>query len=499
MTLKNKTFYLTLSLITIGLFLNGPLNALEYDGYFRSGIGVSKGDSQQVCYKAVGSEGGIGQKHRFGNECDTYLELGLSEEYRVGRSLTDPSFKAYVRLGFRSQGQRDWESSEFNSKVDSTLDGETVNSELTSNKDSQAVFALREAYVESANFLGPSSSTKAWVGKRFYRRRDLYMLDFYIYENVGPGFGFENIDVGYAKTHFAIMRNTPYQGSDVEETDGPAQTNFDLRQSDIAVPGGGKIELIAIYGQSSHRGNRTSEKRWQSLNGWQGGIVHEQEDFLGGKNMFALQYGRGIYGAINRRESEAPDSGYWSASLINQYGGYGSQLVASDDIAQAEAIKKSSTLRVSDEMIINPSESYSLGAVLFYQQLDFGESLSRANNDQIMQRPDKKELTLGVRPVMHLTDTLDLAFEYGYTQVANAIMAQNNQGDFTFYDTKLQKLTIAPQISSGREFWAYSKPQLRLFYTKAFWDNASKGHVGGDVYKTDLAGWSAGAQVEVWW
>jgi maltoporin len=460
--------------------------ALEYHGYFRSGLGFSKGGSDQTCFKARGSEG-INAKHRLGNECETYVEMALSEEYRLGRSLSDPLFKTYLRLAFRTLGHRDWESSEF--QTDKTVDSATATPYMTDYYiNSQAIFSLREAYIEGTNLWGPSSA-KLWAGKRLYRRRDLHMIDYYIFENTGPGVGMEDLEIQPSKgyLHFSMLRNVPYNTGTPRELDGPAQTNLDMRYTYLA-GGGHEIEPVLIYGFSGQQGSQTGETRWEPLSGYQAGLVHTWREILGGRNMAAIQYGKGIFGG------HAP----WLSSVLSQYGGYGSQSIAQGDDASREARMKSSTLRIADELILNPSSLWSLGALVFYQKTDFGGAKQGFANTQVLEVPDKEELTFGLRPVYHFTDIFSLAFEYGSSQVRNAFVEENDLGDNEFKDVTLQKFTLAPQAGMGREYWEYGKPQLRLFYTYALWSDSMKETAPGP-YTGDTTGWTAGAQMELWW
>ena len=59
------------------------------------------------------------------------------------------------------------------------------------------------------------------------------------------------------------------------------------------------------------------------------------------------------------------------------------------------------------------------------------------------------------------------------------------------------KLTVAPLIRPGMDFWA--RPELRAFVTAAAWNNAVKGAVGGPAFANDNFGLTAGVQMESWW
>jgi maltoporin len=65
------------------------------------------------------------------------------------------------------------------------------------------------------------------------------------------------------------------------------------------------------------------------------------------------------------------------------------------------------------------------------------------------------------------------------------------------YEGWLRKVTIAPQIGAGRQF--FSRPVLRGFLTYANWSDGLRGFVGGTPFKTDKDGVTYGVQVETWW
>ena len=87
----------------------------------------------------------------------------------------------------------------------------------------------------------------------------------------------------------------------------------------------------------------------------------------------------------------------------------------------------------------------------------------------------------GVRPIWQITDAFSLAFEGG---VDWASSTQGGEGG------TLGKLTIAPQVSLGNEY--FSRPVLRAFFTYAMWTDGLQGEIGGLDYDGRTTGWSAG-------
>jgi maltoporin len=431
---------------------------VEYHGYMRSGIGWSRGGTDQVCFRAPGTEGASG-KHRLGNECDTYVEAAFTNYTLLGKSKDQPFFSTNFRFAATSSAHRDWEQTP--SEID--FKEGSHNGTFT--------LALREAYVQGFGFF---EKAKPWIGKRFYRRIDLHMLDYYLVDNSGPGAGVEEIDLGFSALHTAITRNVP------TSVDGPAQTNVDVRLTTEL--GYGNLETILIHGTAGKRGHSTGEDAWEPISGNQLSLIHFMSVF-GGFNRFAFQHGSGIFGG----------NAGWGQSMLNQNGAWGSQEISKGDDDTADARKKSSTLRLANQLVMKADGYYSNSVVLLYQDVDFGGAKNIDGDDV----PNKTETTVGLRPAYHFSKTFNVALELGLTKVTNA-NANVNSGTDAYIDSSLQKITLAPQLTTGDDYWA--RPSLRLFVTHAQWNEDTKGSdVGGKVYANDTSGFSAGAQMEVWW
>ncbi len=440
----------------------------EYHGYMRSGMGFSRGGTDQVCFRAPGTEGASG-KFRLGNECETYIEADFVKNTLLGKTKSEPSFNTNFRLAAVSQGHRDWEPTD--TQVDGTS---TAGPEL-----SQAfTLSLREAYVQGVNVIGMA---KPWVGKRFYRRHDIHILDYYTLDNSGPGAGLEDIGMGFANLHLALTRNIP-----AGITDGPAQTNTDIRFSDIHV-GSGKLETAIIYGTAGKRGHESGDEKWEPISGTQLAVFHTL-DVLGGYNKVTFQYGTGIFGATGDVGTATAAPTTSGSSNLSDFGAWGSQNIAKGADDQVDARKSSKTMRLAEELLAQFSKDLATNFVLLYQNADFG-GLENAAGDKI---PNKVETTLGVRPILAFSETTAVALEAGTTKVDNALFDGKDYKAAT-----LNKLTLAPQITAGRGFWA--RPTLRVFATYASWNDDSKGGVGGDVYSGSTNGFSTGAQLEAWW
>ncbi|MBZ5876272.1 maltoporin [Chromohalobacter israelensis] len=421
----------------------------NFFGYARSGIGSTAGGGSQTCFKAAGAPA----KYRLGNECETYAELGL------GANLFDQrgtSFDFASRVAYVTSQANDDESL----------------------KDDDNNIALREMYVTGTNAIGglPDGST-LWAGKRFYKRHDIHMNDFYYWDVSGPGVGISDIDMGIGNLSLAWVRSS---GSDSENfPDGDQRLSddtVDLRLTDIATNPGGSLQLGVDYG-------RASLAEWQEEyyddngidydegdKGWMGTIEHTQSNWFGGSNTVALQYATD---GIITRDGNAVGR---STGSLGQEG---------------------DMWRVLDHghVWLVPDKLDLLYAAI-YEDKNMDDNRGR------------KWFSAGVRPVYYWNDIMSTAVELGYDHIE----PQSNVSSYDGDDHHVTKLTIAQQWSAGRG--AMIRPTIRLFATYAKWNGDAYGErVNGyrqanaldtgagpnNVDFNDTDGLTFGAQMEVWW
>ncbi len=94
--------------------------------------------------------------------------------------------------------------------------------------------------------------------------------------------------------------------------------------------------------------------------------------------------------------------------------------------------------------------------------------------------------SVGGRVSYAFTRNFKLVTEAGYSQF-------KPEGGAT---AKLTKLTIAPTLSVGPDFW--TRPEFRLYVTTAKWNDAAGNVTGQAAFADKTSGTSYGAQVE-WW
>jgi maltoporin len=448
--MKFKFSAIAVAVAAATLSVGAQAAAVDFHGYARSGVGSSTDGGSMVCYRNVGSM----NFYRLGNECDTYAELAFDANLA---EKGDSKFNIHTMLALGTQQTADWENT---------------------------APAFRQMWAEATSIgSGALSTASLWVGKRYYKRQDIHMIDFFYNEIAGPGAGIEAVDVGFAKFSAAYFRNTEQewgssiytaykdangvlyadQGVDREKVElknyatgnyrpdianGGANTvsNIDLRLEGIQLGGFGAVDVMANIISSN---NRTKNDGTET-NGDGGYAITGQHTYgvLGGFNRFILQYADG---AANLNGS----------GKLNFTGDY-------------------SAFRVMDHLVF-----------------DFGA----VNGSAVIGYSDTKDgdtdLTIGVRPWYHFNDLYSVGAEYGH------IESKPTHGE----TKKLDKFTVAAQISAGKSFWA--RPALRAYYTYASWNDALKGsnvactgrdcEVTAEGFGDKTSGGTYGLQMEAWW
>ncbi|MGD8913258.1 MAG: carbohydrate porin [Candidatus Thiodiazotropha sp.] len=384
----------------------------EFHGYFRTGTGYNSEGGDQVCFGLPGAV----SKYRFGNECETYGELIFG--YQAFKGEDGAFFNIKTNLSYVVEGEQDDEP---------VGDGPS----------------WREVYVEGGNLVGGFfEGSKFWAGKRFYRRHDVHITDFFYWNMSGAGAGVEDIDLGFANLAYAYLRNTDDNddGTDVEDR---SVSRHDFRLYGIDVNAGGQLTIGGDIRVSDE-----SQDDFEGEGGFTFTAEHTQSDLWGGFNKIAFQYGKG--------------AGY--------------TLDASSDDTNEDG----TTWRIVEQLQVEPSTDWSAMGTFVYQDRE------DTDND------DGTWTSVGGRFKYYLSNYMNLVLDAGYDQ-----FEPEDDGD----TRDLWKVTPAIQLSAGRSFW--TRPALRLFATYANWNDAARdaGLAGGStgVFGDETEGWSVGVQAETWW
>ncbi|KAB8042755.1 maltoporin [Janthinobacterium aquaticum] len=422
--LKSLPAALTLALVAFasGAAMADPMYPSDsegFHGYLRAGAGSNtSGDGgSQGCFGL----GGNTMKYRLGNECDAYAEFGYTKSVAKSGNV---NYLATV-----------W------------VNAYAPNSDFGDNK-----LGIVKAYVEAQGLDFLNGGT-AWIGKRFYYRPDIHMLDLQYINMNGTGAGLDRIPMGPGKFSYAFFKDNDINTRDpvtgaILGTRSAARQNFIW--GDIPVNANGTLDLAATYIIAEGKDNDIFGPKH---NGWQVSAFHRQGKVYGGGNTFGVQYGVG--------------------PGIGQDGG--GQLGASGDTRYGSDRKRT---RVFNDMAIQPMENFGMEFVALWQKDESNAGSSTWTS-------------IGARPVYAFTNNFKLVGELGTDRVTQSGGPAK----------RLTKLTIAPTISAGPGLW--SRPELRAFVTYGKWNDAATASVnasnnGGPIYNNNTSGTSYGFQVETW-
>lgn len=432
--MKFKFSAIAVAVAAATLSVGAQAAAVDFHGYARSGVGASQDGGSMACYW----NGSLGH-FRLGNECDTYMELAFDANLA---EKGDSKFNLHTMIAGGTQQLQDWE---------------------------QSAPSWRQVWAEATNVgSGVLATANIWAGKRYYKRQDIHMTDFFYNEVTGPGAGLENMDFGFAKGSIAYFRYGPGYGSPaldgqtVNYTNGGATstTNIDARLEAIQLGGYGSIDLMANFVFGNSREDSAGVK-----NDTAGGFA------------FTAQHTIGVLGGFNRAVIQFAQDG------ANLQGG--AKWWAPDGY-EAEG------WRFLDHLVFD-SGAWN-GSATFGYQVD-----SETYAPWGATGKETTNWNLGGRVWYHFNDLYSIGGEYGHAST------ETDGAEARVLD----KLTFAAQISAGKSFWA--RPAIRAYYTYATWNDAMadsgyKGCTGRDCgvaiqngNTTVDNGGTYGVQFEAWW
>ncbi|MFM2587311.1 maltoporin LamB [Vibrio sp. TBV020] len=431
----------------------GPVLAVDFYGYVRSGIGLSGDAGENLGYE----KSKVG---RLGNENDTFFEVGLGQELYNQDGV---SFYLDSLIAHAVDGDNDWEESPS---------------------------ALRVINVQAKGLIKSDKDATMWVGKRYYQRRDVHITDFYyLNTSSGAGVGVENLSLGNGKLSTALITDEGSQQGDATygyiaannkatgATDPNqvwAQTGYDssdvqayiadIRYSGINLWENANLELAGAY-------NFAHETKGQTAVADDGmllsAIVHQGLD--NGFNQTVFQYGSNSYAA------QMPGLGGG-----NNYD------------RSTDANNGADGFRILNWGVVGLGESWEVGHQIMYASAsDVGTAASYKNNydkttgaytgDTVVagKKFDHTLANVVVRPTYKWDNNMKTIFEAGYfTEEKDNV------------DSAGSKFTVAQAWGAGSSFWA--RPEIRL-YASYFNDHEGEFDSGND------SEFSVGAQFEAWW
>jgi maltoporin len=341
---------------------------------------------------------------------------------------------------------------------------------VTSNRfDETLAFELGEAYVTAGNVLTPG--LKLWAGERFYRGTNVYLADYWYYNNLSA----QGAGVQYGPVDVAVLVQTSntedLYNVDVDG-DGVDDGEMDVRRQRTVLVGQYKQELGAhalhLLSELHVLPRATAELPdgdmvMPSDYGWVAGLKGHIDLGNGGSfNDLSVRYGRRI-----------ANGGRGGVPTWVTFG----EPDADGRFAGAFGIE------VVEHLLYNVSPSLALNA---YGVLHHGRGGSGASSNRFT------DYAVGAQSTLYLLDQLHLVNEASYQGYR-----EGSTGPFG----NALKLSLAPTVvpSGKRDVWA--RPHLRLFYTVAFYDDEAERELLSPYLQTvgpTAVGHYLGARVE-WW
>ncbi|WP_298210219.1 carbohydrate porin [Acidovorax sp.] len=293
-----------------------------------------------------------------------------------------------------------------------------------------------QAYVEMSGF-SFSPEAKFWAGQRRLRIQDVHIVDYFLM-NYGDnqGAGVTDIPIGSMKLGVGVFTGDKFDGN-LPNNVKARRINADL--SEINTNPGGKLRVLltAVTGSGQANGGSGSGIS----------VSHNQKDFLipGMSNALFLQTSRG------------------HARIDGQF-------EAIDGVNAGKRV-----MRIADS--INwQSGPFGGQALIAYQ-----------TNKADITGVETKDFSLGGRGSYAFTKNFK-----GLAEVSTT--TRKGAGP----DQRLSKVTLAAALALNEDFW--SRPELRLYVTKANWNQAAAvANAGSFGANGKTSRTLVGVQYEVWW
>ena len=410
----------------------------NFNGYMRSG--VMHGNS------AFGSKTDTVKLGRLGNENDTFMEFGLGADVA---KVDDVTYSVYGMIAHGGDGnETDWNTN----------------------------LSCRQAWAGAKNLLGQGDDF-LWIGKRYYKREDIHVLDEYYYNVSGTGVGLENVVLGPGKISLAWTRNdkdakkddvniysmkSEYKYKGLKDNNKPAKVKvntYDVRY-EFPVWDGASLQLGATYLEAEK--DKKGSYRTYTI---------EKENSIGDGLNLSAELNIGLLGGFNKTViqsfsgSSAADVHYGTGSSVYYDEGQGWRLI-------------------------------NWGDVHFTKEFGMFHVVQYAHSSGFKSYDSERTVNLVVRPYYQLTKMTKLLAEVGWfadKKTANT----DDKGVQSYVSKHGSKYTLAYAISpDASNFW--SRPEFRFYVSHvSVSDNMSIGPTNEWVRQTSDN--MFGAQVEAWW
>ncbi|MDV7186598.1 carbohydrate porin [Lutibacter sp. TH_r2] len=455
-TWKYTSLFLLLNLLLLSsvkvnaqtIFENAN-HKFKTSGYLRTGVGKSEGGETQAHFQMPGAQ----NKYSLGNQADTYGELEFDYTYYFNEDKSKSIDLIWMTSIYEDFG---------------------TDTEMSFNKTEQL-------YTRLNNFLGKDEVI--WIGKLFYDRRAVHMMD---RQWVNPGqrgwgFGMEKLIQKGTKEDIKFgVWTFQEKNDDVSYINGNVDKlrayTADVRYVNYPISETLKMNLSLNY---TYR----AENKVMDYDGKHGfGIVswldYEKKSIT---NSTALIFRQGATIPLH----------HWTGMSEKENPG--------NDNIVLNNLDSSYFLEINNNFLYDDKENFALNGILSAVVRDYGTdpyeyNSATPNNPTYLEGKGSKFywLTAAARGMYYISDYFKLSLEYSYEFI------DNKQLDLS---GNLSKISFTPEFSLSKGF--YSRPVLRPLITYAFWSDDLKGHIGntpnGAPFGNSTSGFTYGLQFEIWW
>lgn len=425
--------FTTLAIISSGITLAQKFNPheLTFNGYLRTGFGKTDGE-QMVDLKTPE----FAYKYRMGNEANHYGELQFNYNY-MDQDSTKQFGVTYMMSKYLPYG-------------DANLNTFPETAQLYAN--------IYDVY----------NGGDIWVGKRYYQRKNVEMLDYFWLNSVqggDVGFGIEGVKMGTNSSNLNLAFVQFNYAKDAEKS--YSSYTADLRYLDIPISSRSTLNLWGQYGYIEKNEQLNLPKHdGYSLGGW---WTYKNKNI------------ENTTTALFRKGSTIVESPY-SGKTIAEY---------RDDYKLYD-LDNASSFNFIQNFVYDDKEKHAIQGTLVYHYRDYGIGNISSDGQLLNNNKSKNGLSVGFRYMYYLNKRFNLALEAG-----NDYMKSSKLG----IEGNMQKITFSPQITWNYGY--YTRPVIRPFITYAHWSDDFKGLVGISNLNQKLLNKSQalsyGLQLEIWW
>lgn len=317
---------------------------------------------------------------------------------------------------------------------------------------------LPEAFVEAKNVWVKDLSF--WAGARFYRGDDIHIADYYYFNDLsGQGGGLQ-----YKKSKLAILLATnPDSTQSIPSyvynnlVDGSVRPGLRQRfilalQQEFSMATGGNLHLLAeFHKMSKAKKSESGENTFPANDGFAAGIKWQkplqQDRYKSSVLNLSIRYGTGIANG-----SDGANSRSWLT-----YGAFQQQ---------DSSFSGASTVNTANEIILQLDPNWFLQAYgIAVWSKGAAETEGKALNaigDSVFNR--KSSVALGARSSWFVAPRLMILNEISYQQRQNGANPT----------AAVWKFTIGPTLVPRGGKGIYKRPQLRLIYTLAAYNQYAR-------------------------